>query len=224
MMTKAAIGAAVVGGLAGFVAGRLGSTSMTSSDEQRSRGRDDEVAATLVRLESKVDRLQEALRSTNRQLDVDTARSRTPQQTGIAEIARTSEPSADPYATWSDDEICLVAQSKGDDLNLFKAALRRSLAPERRAKLLVALGAYRHKLEWHCAAEREALTEAVGLAMTTTTVGAEAALALAYNYAATPEDRWRSNAYFESVLRDAPNQEQRMKGAYGLAWRHERRA
>jgi hypothetical protein len=213
MTSKAALAAAAaVGAVAGFLAARLASPAAAPGDD---------VAAELRRLSAKVDRLEETLRAQRPQQLPDAAKAPAQDRTAPASRSAAPEPSADAYASWTDDEICVVALSKGDDLGLFKAALRRNLPAERRAKLLVALAAYRHGLEWHCAAEREALVEAVGLAPATSAAGAEAALALAYSYAAYPEDRWRCDAYFESVARDAPQEEQRMKGAYGLAWRHD---
>jgi outer membrane murein-binding lipoprotein Lpp len=214
MASKAGLaGAVAAAAIAVFLAARLGSSP--------ERGTDDEIAAELRRLAAKVEHMEESLRAMREPPQPTAAQSRPPTAADAPAHGAAPEPAADSYASWTDEEICLVALSKGDDLALFKAALRRDLPAERRAKVLVALAAYRHRLERHCAAEREALIEAAGLAPATTAVGAEAALALAYSYAAHPEDRWRCDALFESVMKDAPSEEQRMKGAYGLAWRHD---
>lgn len=206
--------AAVAGAVAGFLAARLAAPASELAG--------DDVAAEIRRLSDRVERLETALRQRAETPSAEPA----PRRDGRAsEPPRDAQPApaptADVYASWTDDEIVAVALSKPDDLGILKAGLRRELPAERRAALLVALAALRHRIEWHCGAEREALLEATSLAPTTTAVGADAAMALGYAYAARPADRWRCEALFESVLRDAPNEAQRMRGAYGLAWRHD---
>src|SRR5262245_34264845 len=104
MTSKAGLAAAVAAGaLGGFLAGRLGSSPEPANDGN--------VAAELRRLSAKVEHLEESLRAMRAPQQPSAAQAHPPSSDAPPRRAA-PEPSADTYASWTDEETCLVALRK----------------------------------------------------------------------------------------------------------------
>jgi hypothetical protein len=190
----------------------------TPREDRERSGTDSE----LVHLSKTIEALERTVRSLQDRIDTLSAGG-AHRPSGEVESARPSRPPSDGTAgdrfdEWTDDELLLVARGKGDDLDLIKAALRRGISSERRAQLLLSQAAFYRRFDPNGESERNSLTEATRIVPTTNAVGAQAAWELG-NALASIHLQSQAVPYYEAILRDAPDEHQRMQAAYRLAWR-----